>query len=81
MARTEIMCWNLFTRRIVQNAAEIIVLFVFFPTLTSKYVYQLLEKTLFLSVFDFLGLRSPLFKKLDIFVFVRLHYVLGTYSL
>ena len=43
--RTEI---NLFTERIVQNVIKII-LFVFFPTINSKYVYQLSEKALFLS--------------------------------
>ena len=37
----------------------------FFLTITSKYVYQLSEKTFFLSVFDFLGL---IFKRLDIFL-------------
>ena len=39
-------------------------MFVFFPTITSKYVYQLLEKTLFLSVFDILGLRNPHFQEI-----------------
>ena len=72
--RTKIMCQNLSTGRIVGNV-EIIVLFVFFTTITSKYVYQLSEKTLFLSVFDFLGLRQSLetliFKILDTFVFVQ----------
>ena len=47
------MCQNLFTGRIVQNVGEII-LFVFFPTISSKYVYQLLENTLFSSAFYFL---------------------------
>ena len=32
----------------------------------SKYIYQLSEKTLFLSVFDFLGFRDFIFKKLDL---------------
>ena len=58
--RTEIICQNLFTGRIVQNVVEII-LFVFSPTITSKYAYKLSEKTLFLSVFDLLGLRDPHF--------------------
>ena len=57
------MCQNLFTGR-----TEIILFVIFF---FQKYVYQLSEKTLFLSVFDFLGLRDPLFKELDIFMFVR----------
>ena len=51
-----------------QNVVEIIILFVFFPTITSKYVQKLSVKILFLSVFDFLGLRGPHFKKLDIFM-------------
>ena len=50
---TEIMCQNLFTGRIVQNVVDILILFVFFPTITSKYVYQLSEKTLVLSVLTF----------------------------
>ena len=68
--RTEIMCQNLFTRRIVQNVVQIIILFVFFSAIASKYVCQVLEKTLFSSVFYFLGLRDPHFQKLD-FLFVR----------
>ena len=40
----------------MQNVVEIIVLFVFLPTITSKYVYQLSEKTSFLSCFDIFGL-------------------------
>ena len=63
--RTEIMCQNLFTGRIVQNVGEIIILFVFFPTIASKYVYQLSENTLFSSVFFyFLGLRDPHFPEI-----------------
>ena len=58
--RTEIMCQNLFTRRIVQNFAEIATLLSFFPTITSKYVSQLSEKTLSLSVFDFLDFNDSL---------------------
>ena len=61
------MCQNPFTGRIVQNLIEIIILFVFFPHNNPKYVYQLSEKTLFLSVFDFLGLRDLNLKNIDIF--------------
>ena len=64
--RTEIMGQNLVTGRIVKNVGEII-LFVFFPSRTSKYVYQLSVKTLFLSVFDFLGLRDPYFQEIRYF--------------
>ena len=42
----------------MQNVVDII-LIVFFPTITSKYVYQLSEKALFLSVSDFLALKPP----------------------
>ena len=43
-----------------------------FPTITSKYVYQLSGKTLLLSVFGFLGLRYPHFQEFRCFlVFVR----------
>ena len=53
-------------------AVNIIILFVFFPTMTSKYVYQLSEKTFFLSVFDLLGLIDSHFQEVRyIFVFVR----------
>ena len=56
----------------MQNVVKIIILFVFFPTITSNYVYQLSEKTLFLSVFDFLNLRDPHFEEITcFFVFVR----------
>ena len=59
------MCQNLFTGRIVQNVVEIIILFVFFAAIASKYVYQLLEKTLFSSVFFYLlGLRDPHFPEI-----------------
>ena len=60
------------------NVAEIIILFVFFPTITSKYVYQLSEKTFLLSVFDFSGLRDPHFQEIRYFVFVG---TLGVFSL
>ena len=66
--RTEIMCQNLFTGRIVQNAVEIIILFVFFPAIASKYVYHLSENTLFSSVFYFLGLRDPHFPEIRYFL-------------
>ena len=61
------MCQSLFTGRTVQNVVEIIILFVFSPIITSEYVYQIsdIRKTLFLSVFGFLGLRDPHFQ--DIF--------------
>ena len=50
----------------------VIVLEPFFPTITSKYIYQLSEKTLILSVFDFLGLRDPHFQEIRFFcAFVR----------
>ena len=63
------MCQNLFTGRIVQNVVEVINLFVlFFPNITSKYVYQLSAKTLFLSVFGFLGLKDPHFQKIRYFL-------------
>ena len=61
------MCQNIFTGRIVQNV-EIIILFVFSPTITSKYVYQLSEETLFLSVFDFSGLEDPHFQEIRYFL-------------
>ena len=72
------MCQNLFTGRIAQNIVKIIILFLFFPTLSSKYVYQLSEK-IFLSVLDFLGLRNPHFQELKWFSCL-LDYVFGTYS-
>ena len=63
------MCQKLFIGRIVQNVVEIIILFVLSRAITSKYVYHLSEKILFLSVFDFSGLRDPHFQeKLDIFL-------------
>ena len=52
----------------MQNVVEIIILVVFFPNITSKYVYQLSEKTLFLSVFDFLGLGDPHFQEIRYFL-------------
>ena len=56
----------------MQSVVEVIVLFFLFPTITSKYVYQLSEKIPFLSVFEFLGLRDPHFQELRCFcVFVR----------
>ena len=66
----EIMCQNSFTGRTVQNVVEsiILILFVFFPTIISKYVYQLSEKTLILLVFDFLGLKDPHLKKIIYFL-------------
>ena len=66
--KTEIMCQNLFTGRIVQDVVEIVILFVFFPATVSKYVYQLLEKTLFSSVFYFLCLGDPHFPEIRFFV-------------
>ena len=64
------MCQNSLTGKIVQNVVEIIILFAFFPTMASKYVYQLSENTLFLSVLDILRLRD--FQEIKIsFVFVR----------
>ena len=71
--KAEIMCQNLFTGRIVQNVVEIVILFVFFPATASKYVYQLLEKTLFSSVFYFYALETLIFQKLD-FLFVSIGY-------
>ena len=47
----------------MQDVTEIIILLVFFFTITSKYVYQLSENTFFLSVFDFLGLTDPYFQE------------------
>ena len=57
----------------MQSIVEIIILFVFFPTITSKYFYQLSEKTLFLSVLTFLGLRDLHFQEIRYFLclFVR----------
>ena len=66
--RTEIMCQNLFTGRIVQNVVEIVILSVFFPAIASKYAYQLLEKTLFSSVSYFLCLTDPHFPEIRSFV-------------
>ena len=39
--------------------------------LIGRIVQKVIKKTLFLSVFDFLGVGDPHLKKLDIFVFVR----------
>ena len=50
------MCQNLSNGRIVQNLLK---LSFFFPTIASKYVCNLSKKTLFLSIFDILGLRDP----------------------
>ena len=60
----------------MQNLVEIIILFVFFPTITSKYVDQLSEKILFSSVFDFLSLRNSHFQEIGHF-FVRLLELTG----
>ena len=68
---TEIIFQNFFTGRIVQNAIEIIILFVFFPAIASKYVYQLFENTLFHQFFYFLGLRDPHFPEIRYYLFVR----------
>ena len=65
------MCQNfILTGRIVQNVVEIIILFVFFPTITSKYLHQLSEKTLFyLSALTFQAFnRDPHFQKNEIFL-------------
>ena len=67
--RTETM--NLFTGRIMKNVVEIIILFVFFPTITPEFVYQLPGKTLSLSVFGLLCFRDPHFQEIRMFVFVR----------
>ena len=61
--RTEIMCQNLLTERIVQNVVEIIILFVFFPY-NNPNISISSEKTLLLSVFDFLDLRDPHFQEI-----------------
>ena len=64
------MSQNLLTGGIAQNVCSNHHCLSFFPTITSKYVYQLSEKTHFLSVFNFLGLRPLeilIFKKLDIY--------------
>ena len=57
------MCQNLFAGRTVENVVEIIILFRFFPIITSKYVYQLSEKTLFLSVFWLFRPLRPSFSR------------------
>ena len=51
----------------VQKVVEITIFFVFFPTITPKYVYQQSEKTLFESPFDFLGRRDPHFQEIRYF--------------
>ena len=51
----------------MQNVVEIIILFVLFSAITSKYVYRLSEKTLFSSVLGFLGLRDRHFQKVCYF--------------
>ena len=51
----------------MQNVVGVIIL-SFFPTLITKYIYQLSEKTLFLSVFDFLGLRDLHFQEIRYFL-------------
>ena len=53
-----------YSDNIVQNAVEIIILVVFFPTITSKYLYHLSKKTSFIS-FDIIGLRDPHFHEID----------------
>ena len=68
--KTEIMCQRLLAGRIVQNVVEIVILFVFFLTIASKYNDQLSENTIFSSVFYFLGLRDPPFQKIRYFLFV-----------
>ena len=56
----------------MQNIVEIIILFAVFPIITTKYVCQLSEKTLYLSVFEFSSLRAPYFLEGRYsFVFVR----------
>ena len=71
--RTEMKCQNLFAGRIVQNVVEIIILFLLFSyhNLKIKYVHQLSGKTV-LSVFDLLGLRDLIFKKLDFLCLLEL---------
>ena len=66
------MCQNFFTARIVKKVDEIIILFAFFPTIASKYIYQFSEKTLFSSLFYILGLRDPHFPEMIFFCFLEL---------
>ena len=51
----------------MQKIVEIIILYVFFPAITSKYVYRLSEKPSFIS-FEFLGLRDPHFQETGYFL-------------
>ena len=62
----------------MQNVIKIIILLVFFPTITSKYVYQLSGKTLFFISFDFLGFRNPHFQEIRYFLCLL---ELGVFSL
>ena len=50
------MYQNLFTGRIVQNVTEFIIVFI--TTITSKYVYQLSEKTPFYQTLETLILKK-----------------------
>ena len=61
---TEIRCQNLFNGRIVKSVLEIIILFVLFLPSPLKYIYQVSEKTLFLSAFHFLGLEDSRFQEI-----------------
>ena len=71
------MCQNIFTGRIVQTLLKSLFCLPFFYY-NLKIRLSLSEKTFFLSIFDFLGLRDPHFQEIRYFVFVR---TLGFFSL
>ena len=64
------MCQNSFTGRTVENVVEIIILFVFFPTISSKYVISYRKRLSFYRFLTFYALWTLIFKKLEIGKFV-----------
>ena len=57
-----------FTGKIVQNVNDIIILLVFFPTMTYKYIYHLSERPSFFQDLSFQALETHIFEKLNIFL-------------
>ena len=62
------MCQSLFTGTVVQNIVEIIILLVLFSYRYLKVRLSVIRNDIFLSVFDFLGLREPHFEEIRYFL-------------
>ena len=67
----------------MKNLVEIIILFVFFPTINpTKNTFISYQKSVsFLSVFDFLGLTDPHFQELDFFCVCQNYGVISLLNL